>query len=108
MHPQGVRACRPKRHEEKRGSERASERAGKSWRERERAGARPLAPWLLLYVFAPPPGPALCNGLARSAVCSTEAPTPVLRSSFVLFSWAFPSLSFSHRHSGLIFPILAT
>ena len=40
MHPQGVRACRPKRHEEKRGSERASERAGKSWRERERAGAK--------------------------------------------------------------------
>ena len=53
---------------------------GEREREREResarmhAGERVLekALWLLLlYVFFPPPGPALCKlGLARSAVCS--------------------------------------
>ena len=38
-------------------------------RERERKNALWL---LLLYVFFPPPGPALCKlGLARSAVCSS-------------------------------------
>ena len=36
-----------------------------------------------------------------------EVLTPVLGPSFVLFSQAFP-LSFSHRHSGLLFPILTT
>ena len=36
-----------------------------------------------------------------------EVLTPVLGTSFVLFSWAF-LLSFSHRHSGLLFPILTT
>ena len=37
---------------------------------------------------------------------SPEVLTPVLGPSFVLFSQAFPFLSFSHCHSGLLFPIL--
>ena len=60
-------------------------------------------------MFFPPPGPALCKlGLARSAVCSTwsphSGPWTFLWPSYVLFSGFFPSLSFSHRHFGLLFP----
>ena len=64
------------------------------------------------YVFFLPPGPALCKlGLVRSAVLP-EVLTPVLGPSFDLplfyFHGLFPSLSFSHRHFGLLFPILTT
>ena len=55
------------------------------------------------YMFFPPPGPALCKlGLARSAVCSAWS----FHSGPRTFLW--PSLSFSHRHFGLLLPILPT
>ena len=55
------------------------------------------------YMFFLPPGPALCKfGLARSAVCSAWS----FHSGPRTFLW--PSLSFSHRHFGLLFPILPT
>ena len=61
--------------------------------------------------FFLPPGPALCKlGLARSAVLP-EVLTPILGPSFDLplfyFRGLFPSLSFSHCHFGLLFPILS-
>ena len=66
-------------------------------RERERAFGSSF------YMCFPPPGPALCkSGLARSAVCSAWS----LHSGPPTFLW--PSLSFSHRHFGLLFPILPT
>ena len=70
----------------------------------------PLTP---LYIcFFLPPGPAFCKlGLVRSAVLP-EILTPVLGPSFDLslfyFHGLFPSLSFSHCHFGLLFPILTT
>ena len=59
-----------------------------------------------------PPGPALCKlGSARSAILP-EVLTLVLRPFFDLplfyFCGLFPSLSFSHLHFGLLFPILST
>ena len=55
------------------------------------------------YMFFLPPGPALCKlGLARSAVCSAWS----FHSGPRTFLW--PSLSFSHCHFGLLFPILPT
>ena len=78
------------------------------WREREKES--PLAP-LFICLFLPP-GPALCKlGLVRSAVLP-EVLTPVLGPSFDLplfyFRGLFSSLAFSHRHFGLLFPILTT
>ena len=77
------------------------EKERESARERMHAGERVLekALWLLLLYVFPSPGPALCKlGLARSSVCSAEVFTLVLR----------PSLSFSHHHFGLLFPLLPT
>ena len=63
------------------------------------------------FYMPPSPGPALCKlGSARSAVLP-EVLTLVLGPSFDLllsYFWGlFPSLSFSHRHFGPLFPILA-
>ena len=75
-----------------------------STRERETFGS-------FLYVFPSPWACPMQIGLARSAVLP-EVLTPVLGSSFDLplfyFRGLFSSLSFSHRHSGLLFPILTT
>ena len=52
--------------------------------------------WLLfLYVFSPPPGPALCK-LGQPGVLPVlpEVLTLVLEPSFVLFLQAFPFLVF--------------
>ena len=51
---------------------REKERERKSVRMHAGERVREKVLWLLLlYVFFPPPGPALCKlGLARSAVCS--------------------------------------
>ena len=50
---------------------------------------------LFLYVFSPPPGPALCKlGWQGGLFVSPEVLTPVLGPSFVLFSRAFPFLVF--------------
>ena len=76
-------------------------------------GQRERALWLLfLYVFFLPPGPALCKlGLVGSAILP-EVLTLVLRPSFDLplfyFRGLFSSLSFSHHHFGVLFPILIT
>ena len=87
-------------------------------RERERESPRgerhplptsPLPFGSSFYVFSPPPGPAVCKfGQAGLLFDLPEVLIPVLRPSFVLFSQVFPSLSFSHRHSGILFPILTT
>ena len=73
IHPRGVKACWPKRREEKRarepGRERASERAS------ERARERPLALWLLfICFFLLPLGLPCVDWASRSAVCSTWGP----------------------------------
>ena len=61
------------------------------------------------YVFSPPPGPALCRlGYPGALFVRPEVLTLVLGPSFVLFHRLFPSLSFSHHHSRLLFPILTT
>ena len=61
--------------EEKRVEERVREGEGEREKEHMHAGEkeREKVLWLLLlYVFFPPLGPALCKlGLAKSAVCST-------------------------------------
>ena len=91
--------------EEKRVEERASVwKAGVGGREREWLGPS-------FYMFSPP-RPALCKvGSARTAALP-EVLTPVLAPFFDLPLFYFhrlsPSLSFSHRHFGLLFPILPT
>ena len=65
------------------------------------------------YVFSPPTGPALCKlGYPGVLFVLPEVLTPVLGPLFYIplfyFHWLFPSLSFSHRHSGLLFPTLTT
>ena len=97
------------------GGERERERAYARGREREkRVYARGrekehLAPPFICFL---PPGPALCKlDSARSAVLP-EVLTLILGPFFDLplfyFRWLFPSLSFSHRHFRLLFPILPT
>ena len=61
------------------------------------------------YVFFPPPGPALCKlGQPGVLFVLPEVLTPVLGPSFDLLLSVFPSFSFSHCHSELLFPILTT
>ena len=67
--------------------------------------------WLLfLYIFSPLPEPALCKlGQPGGLFVLPEALTLIFRFCFVLFfTGFFPSLSFSHRHSRRLFPILTT
>ena len=74
------------------------------------AGERPPAPWLpLLYVLSLPLGLPCVNWASQE--CCLRYLRSSLRSSdlpLFYFHWLFPSLSFSHRHSGLLFPILTT
>ena len=89
---------------------------GEREREREKAYTRRgervrehLAPPFKCFL---PPGPALCKlGSARSAVLP-EVLTPEMGPFFDIplfyFHGLFPSLSFSHLHFGLLFPILTT
>ena len=89
IYPWGVKACQPKRREE----------------ERETPG--PLTP--LFICFSPPPGlPDVswaslecCLFCLRFSLWSSALP-------LFCFHGLFPSLSFSHRHSVLLFPILTT
>ena len=99
IHLRGMRVCRPK--DAKR---RAPQRLG--GRERE----KPPALWLLfLYVFFLPLGLPYVNWASqecclfylRSSLWSSDLPLFYFRRLFSL-------LSFSHRHSGLLFPILTT
>ena len=98
------RRVHPWRREESGGD---PERGGGGWgSERERES--PLPP-LFRCCFLPP-GPALCKlGLARSAVCSTWGPHSGPQTFLCsIFAGLFPSLSFSHRHFGLLVSILTT
>ena len=95
IHLRGVRACQPK--DAERG---APQRVGE--KERKESFGSSFTCFSL-------PGPVLCKLGQPGVLCVfPEVLTPVLRPSFVLFSRAFPSRSFSHRHSGLLFPILTT
>ena len=95
IHPQSMRACQPKD---------VKRREWRSAPERWRESA--LAP---SFMFPPPPGPALCK-LGQPGVLFVLP--DVLTHSFDLplfyFQGPFPSLSFSHHHFGLLFPILTT
>ena len=65
--------------------------------QKTRREERPLAQfWLLfLYVFSPPPGPALCKlGWPGVLFVLPEILSPVLRPSSALFLLVFPSLVF--------------
>ena len=88
-------------------TQRCEEKRGRA---RERAGERDLALWLLfLYVFFLPLGLPYVNWASqecclfylRSSLGSSELP-------LFYFRGLFPSLSFSHCPSGLLFPILTT
>ena len=74
-------------------------------REREKERASPLAP---LFICLSLPGPVLCK-LGQPGVLFvlpevlTLVPGPLF-----YFQELFPSLSFSHCHFGLLFPILTT
>ena len=82
------------------GRKRERKRENVHARRRESPRESALAPPFMFFL---PPGPALCKlGLARSAVCSAWS----FHSGPRTFLW--PSLSFSHRHFGLLFPILPT
>ena len=86
IHPRGLRACWPKRHE------------------------RALALWLLFwYAFSPHPGPILCKRASQEC-CLSYLRSSLRSSDLSLFYLCrlFPSLSFSHHHSGFLFAILTT
>ena len=64
MHPQDVRACQPKRHKDKRESDRQRQRDSSPGGERERKRDRERGPWPTgssFCMFFPTPGPALCK-----------------------------------------------
>ena len=113
-----MRACRPKTHEEERERKRESMHVGERVREqesererereREREGGREIPGlWLLFYMLFFPLGLPSVNWASqesyffylRSSLWSSDLP-------LFYFCGLFPSLSFSHHHSGLIFPIL--
>ena len=77
-------------------------RGGEGGRE-QKGEKRALAPLFICFCS----WAVLCKlGLPGVLFALPEVLTPVLGPSFVLFSQAFPSRSFSHRHFGLFFPIL--
>ena len=74
----------------------------------QRAGERELA-LAPLFICLSLPGHVRCKlGQPGVLFVLPEVLTPVLRPSFVSFSWAFPFLFCSHRHFGLLFPVLPT
>ena len=66
IHPWGVKACRPKRREEKRARESGREQASERASERETPG--PLAPLYLFFLL--PLGLPCVDWASRSAVCT--------------------------------------
>ena len=85
IHPRGLRACRPKRCEEKRES------------------PSPVAP--LFICFSPAPGPPSVNWASQEC-CLFYLRSSLQFLDLPLFSFRklFPSLSSSHHHSELLFP----
>ena len=74
----------------------------------QRAGERELA-LAPLFICLSLPGPVLCKLGQPGVLCLLpEVLTPVLGPSFLSFSRAFPFLVCSHRHFGLLFPVLPT
>ena len=106
IHPWSVRACQPKF------AKRMEERASRHGRQRGRGRARARALWLLFLCFSSPWACPMQIGLAGSAVCYTwslhSSPQTFLWPPLFYFCGLFPSYSFSHRHFGLLFPILTT
>ena len=97
------------RHEEKR----VGEHGSMEEKERERERERETVLWVLFVYIFPSPGPALCKlGWPGGLFVLPEVLTQVLGPSSDLplfyFLRLFPSLSFSHLHFGLLFPILTT
>ena len=73
--------------------------------------ARPPAPLAPLFIcFFLPLGLPYVNYTSQECCLYVlpEVLTPVLHLSLFYFCGLFPSLSFSHRHFGLLFPILPT
>ena len=86
-------------------TQRHEEKSAPAW-ERER-DPQPFGSSFCLFFSLH--GPALCKlGSPGVLFVLLDVLFPVLRPSFVLFCGLFPSLSFSHCHSGLLFPILTT
>ena len=71
----------------------------------ERASELALA---LLFICLSLPGPVLCNLDQPGVFVLPEVLTLVLGPFLFYFRGLFPSLSFSHCHFGLLFPILPT
>ena len=74
-----------------------------------REGKRPPALWLPFHMFFLPLGLPCVNWASRE--CCLSCLRSSLQSShlaLLYFHGLFPSLSFSHRHPGLLFPILTT
>ena len=64
-------------------------------KDEKRRETLPALRLLFLYVFSPPPGPALCKlGWPGVLFALPEVLTLVLGPSFVLFLWVFPFLVF--------------
>ena len=91
IHPQGARACRPK-----------------DAKRREGVGSPgPLAlPFIIC--FSSPLGLPYVNWADRSALFYLRSSLRSLNLPLFYFCRLFPSLSFSHHHFGLLFPILTT
>ena len=98
IHPRGVRTCRPKD---------AKRREPETACTRARESPSPLA--LLFIGFFLPLGLPYVNWTSQE--CCLFCLRCSLRSKdlpLFYFRGLFPSLSFSHHHSGLLFPILTT
>ena len=83
---------------------------GLATKKTQREEKPPAQFWLLfLYASSPPPEPALCK-LDSQEGCLFSLRFSLLSSDLPLFCfcWLLPSLSFSHHHYGLFFPILTT
>ena len=113
IHPQSVRACQPKdlkgrewRSAWGRGREREGER--KSARTRERKRERKHFGSFHMF-FSSPWACPLQIGLSQEC-CLFYLKSSLWSSDLLLFYFRglFPSLSFSHHHFGLLFPILTT
>ena len=112
IHPRSVRACQPKDAKREWRSVPACrrERELTHWVGGVAGGEKEKALWLLLlYVFSSPwacpmqigPSQECCLFYLRSSLQSSDLP-------LFYFCGLFPSLSFSRRHFGLLFPILPT